>query len=161
MQLKTSCYNQCLMSNRRFTHDQHVLEFLCYDSMINCAICFYIYNQSAPYIVVETSSCFLTHFLISIVCIPHSLQVYIAVDTILYLYTLPIDFIPHSYLSLCLSCNLSQAKGYNTSIVQFLLHPSITSFLLNLYYQQHQSCYNLSLSNRMKDNSYIKQYKRT
>ena len=34
---------------------------------------------------------------------------YMAVDTILYIYALPIDFIPHSYLSLCLSYNLSQA----------------------------------------------------
>ena len=39
---------------------------------------------------------------------------YIAVDMILYPYTLPIDNLHHSYSSLCLSCNLSQAQDHNT-----------------------------------------------
>ena len=38
-----------------------------------------------------------------------SIGIYIAVDIILYPYTLLIDSIPTFYSSLCLSCNLSQA----------------------------------------------------
>ena len=40
----------------------------------------------------------------------NSIQV---VDTILYLYALPINYLFYSYLSLCLSCNLSQAQDCN------------------------------------------------
>ena len=39
----------------------------------------------------------------------YSHWVYIVIDTSLYLYTLPIDYLFLSYLSLCLSCNLIQA----------------------------------------------------
>ena len=38
-----------------------------------------------------------------------SISIYIVVDIVLYLYTLLIDYRFFPYLSLCLSCNLSQA----------------------------------------------------
>ena len=55
----------------------------------------------------------------------HSLQVYIVVDTILYLYTLPIDYLFYFYSSLCLSYNLSQAQDCNT----FKVIPNSTCIL--------------------------------
>ena len=44
---------------------------------------------------------------------PYCQQIYIVVDTILYLYTLPIDSLLYFYSSLCLSYSLSQVQGCN------------------------------------------------
>ena len=74
-----------------------------------------IYNQSVSHVVVEASLCFPHLFFITYICIPYGWWVYIAVDTILYLYTLPIDSFLTLNSSLCLSCNLSQSWGYNTN----------------------------------------------
>jgi len=73
-------------------------------------------SQLVPHIVGTIFSCFphvvwLNHFMYNR-CISHG-HIYIAVDTILYSYTLPIDYFSYLFLSLCLSCNLSQAKGCN------------------------------------------------
>ena len=52
-------------------------------------------------------------FLKDILLISYGHQIYIIVDIVLYLYTLPINHHHHSFSSLCLSCNLSQAQDYN------------------------------------------------
>jgi len=63
---------------------------------------------------------------------PYFQLVYIVVDTILYLYTLPIDLFLFPYPNLCLSCNLSQAKSHNRPILFTLdkLKDSIQALLL-------------------------------
>jgi len=92
----------------------HVLKGLGYDAMNGCAI------------VVSVSTLYSRHYiLIDSSILPHVLYHYrhmfsrhmfslwfigiYSVNTVLYPYALPIDYFLHSYSSLCLSCNLSQA----------------------------------------------------
>ena len=81
-------------------------------------------SQSVPY-VVDVVSLFLSFCLWSHnICIIDILLIvfrYIAIDTILYSYALPIDHSSTSFPSLCLSCNLSQAKGHNRKLIQILM----------------------------------------
>ena len=91
----------------------HVLKSLEYGAIVGCTI------------VVLVSILYSRHYiLIDFSILPHVLYrcghmffswfigIFIgiySVDTVLYSYTLPIDHFFHSYSSLCLSCNLSQA----------------------------------------------------
>ena len=65
------------------------------------------------------SSLLLYCFLKDTLLIPHSLQVYIVVDTVLYIYALLIDHFSYPFLSLCLCCNLSQAQDYNIYLMMY------------------------------------------
>ena len=67
-----------------------------------------MYFSSSPY-------CFLKNAIL----ISYGYQVYIVVDINMYPYTLLIDLLFHSFSSLCLSCNLSQAQNHNTSSIDF------------------------------------------
>ena len=73
---------------------------------------FLIYYQSASYIVIETLLYFSYLSLIISSKMPYLFlivyrYIYIVVDTVLYLYTLPIDHSFYSFSILYLSCNLS------------------------------------------------------
>jgi len=74
------------------------------------------YTLYHPYVISVSTSCSSKGFLIFSLLIPHCFLKdtflfpygHIVVDTVLYPYTLPIDYSLHSYSSLCPSCNLSQ-----------------------------------------------------
>ena len=72
------------------------------------------------------------YFFKDILLIFYSLQVYIVVNTVLYLDALPFDYSSHSFSSLCLSCNLSQAQDhnkYNIKVEDFIYFHFYFSFL--------------------------------
>ena len=88
------------------------------------------------------SSLSLYGFLKNALFIPYGHQIYIVIDIILYLDTLPIDHLFYSSSSLCFSYNLSQAQNYNSSctfyktnmlllyyIMLSILEPFITFFV--------------------------------
>ena len=104
----------------------------------------FFYTICFPHISLVSTSCsksgifmwFLLstyYFLIDTFLIPHGLQIYIVVDTVLYLYALPIDYLSYSFSSLCLSCNLSQAHNKNTIHTTIIVESIIYFFL---YYIQ-------------------------
>ena len=69
-------------------------------------------------------------------CSPYGHQIYIAINTILYPYTLPIDHSSYFFSSLCLSCNLSQAKGHNSGLLVIITssyHNSLYMTISNLF----------------------------
>lgn len=93
---------------------KYMLELFHFNFLFYYTICFsHVVLVSKRGILMCSS--FSTHcFLKDILTIPHNLQVYIVVDTIMYLYTLPINYLLFPYLSLCFSCNLNQAWDCNT-----------------------------------------------
>ena len=114
------------MINTLCLQDSQFIDNRCQDSFFMtqqlATLCIiYMYDQLVFHVVVKALLCFPYYFLMSNICIMHSIQVYIAINTILYLYTLLIDSISHSYSSLCLSCNLSQAKVV-TCTVEYSTH---------------------------------------
>ena len=84
------------------------------------AICFScVVSVSVSYSRRDILMCFLfsTHcFLKNTSTIPYSLQIYIVVDIVLYLYTLTVDYLLTPFSSLCLSYNLSQAQNCNSQM---------------------------------------------
>jgi len=87
-----------------------------------------MFNICQPYVILIMNmgwGCFIDCAIFTVLCsffmlylllIPHDLYVYIVVDTSLYSYTLLIGYSLLSYLSLCLSCNLSQVQECNTHL---------------------------------------------
>jgi len=103
---------------------------------------FFILHQSAPHIV-EASAC---PPYVSLIVSPrmpfHFLMVtrYIAIDIILYSYTLPINHFLHPYLSLCLSCNLSLTTStYGTDYIFWRM------YLRRLFYLKGKNVLSLIL----------------
>ena len=79
------------------------------------------------------------YFLKDTLLVSYSYQVYIVVNTVLYLYTLPIDYLLTLFSSLCFSCNLSQTQDYNILNVCHIPSNIYTLFTLLAWITLHSN----------------------
>ena len=90
---------------------------------------FIIFSSFSPYYITYGYSTFFSW----------SIDIYIVVDIALYLYTLPIDYYLLPYLSLCLSCNLSQAQNYTGISETFSIVVSLMVSIVSCIFLSQES----------------------